>query len=310
MAAVAAIQKSILHLLDRFLHSPALLGYVAVGTLAAFLSGGWSELFSEAVNLCLLAFFAVVIFIFTTNRSGEPVAIKRPAAELIAGFVLFALIFLGDVFFFHLIKFTPFNRLSESLYQSAFVFCSGVPPHPPKWLADYLGNAMMSTVVELIPALLLFLAFGYGVRGMGLKNHFWKLTLILLVLSILFGLSGYRSLPLYQYPLQRTLMIYFVSLFINGIPEELFMRGYLLPRLERCLKSPDGALVATSLLFSIAHIPVHIANGSSPLLAVVGAFSISYPSGLLWGYLYQRTRSVVPGILFHESVGILGGYFL
>jgi membrane protease YdiL (CAAX protease family) len=179
----------------------------------------------------------------------------------------------------------------------------------PSWSASYIGNAITSICIELIPILALFIAFGYGLLGMGLKTRYWKLTFVLLALTAIFGLSFHQSYPLYQYPILKTLILFLIQIFINGLPEELFFRGFLLPRFESILKSPVNALVITSLLFNASHFASIIANGNSIPIAILNVFNVWFPSGLLWGYLYQRTRSIVPGILFHTSFGILGAYF-
>jgi membrane protease YdiL (CAAX protease family) len=100
--------------------------------------------------------------------------------------------------------------------------------------------------------------------------------------------------------------LYGIGILVNALPEELFFRGLLLPRLERVLGSSLNALVLSALLFNALHVPIEIANGASLPVALLGVFGIGYPSGLIWGYLYVRTRSIVPGTLWHAANGNLG----
>lgn len=44
------------------------------------------------------------------------------------------------------------------------------------------------------------------------------------------------------------LALYLIGLFVNGLPEELFFRGLLLPRLETLLGNTLNALVLSALL--------------------------------------------------------------
>lgn len=106
-------------------------------------------------------------------------------------------------------------------------------------------------------------------------------------------------ISLFAHPFLETLALFGLQMLINGLPEELFCRGFLLPRLERVLKNPVNALVLTSILFNALHIPKNVAEGHSLPMALLGCLSAAFPSGLLWGYLYQRTRSIVPGVLLH-----------
>ena len=139
----------------------------------------------------------------------------------------------------------------------------------PAWAENYAGNAFLSILTQLLPAVILFLALGYGLDRMALKPRYWKLTFILLGITALLGLTARSNVPLYSQPLHRTLTILAISLFIYGLPEELFMRGFLLPRFERVLGSPINALVATSVLFNALHIPSDLAHAN--------------PSFALWG---------------------------
>lgn len=298
------------HLLSRLAGSPAMLAYLVVGMLAAAVQDGLRGLAVTALNYLILGFFAVLIRTMTGSRPAEPMPVRRPKAELTAGLALFALILFCDFLLFHLTRFPVlqpgFDRFVDRAYSlGRWISARGMP----EWTADYLGNAVTSTAVELLPALLLFLVFGYGPRGMGLRPRYWKLTFALLACTVLFALPSGQNDPLFQQPVGRTLTLFLVGIFIYGLPEELLLRGFLLPRLERVLDNPDYALILNSLLFNAAHIPSYIAQGSSVGAALLGVLSLSFPSGLLWGYLYQRTRSIVPGVLFHTAYGILGGYF-
>jgi membrane protease YdiL (CAAX protease family) len=107
-------------------------------------------------------------------------------------------------------------------------------------------------------------------------------------------------------PFYQVIALYLVGIFVNALPEELFFRGLLLPRLEKLAKNPLNALVISAILFNLLHVPIQIYHGSSALRALLGCFSIGYPSGLVWGYLYLRTRSIIPGTLWHAANANLG----
>jgi membrane protease YdiL (CAAX protease family) len=72
------------------------------------------------------------------------------------------------------------------------------------------------------------------------------------------------------------------------------------------LGNPLDALVVSALLFSALHVPIELSRGTPLSTALLGIVSIGYPSGLLWGYLYLRTRSVLPGTLWRAANGSLG----
>lgn len=107
-------------------------------------------------------------------------------------------------------------------------------------------------------------------------------------------------------PLIEVLGLYGIGIFINALPEDVFFRALLLPRLERFFANPLNALVVSALLFNAIHIPIMMSNGATLLMAVLEIFSIGYPSGLSWGYLCLRTRSILPGLFWHAANGNFG----
>jgi membrane protease YdiL (CAAX protease family) len=119
------------------------------------------------------------------------------------------------------------------------------------------------------------------------------------------GASGERvSLPLTpKAGLGWLLVMVLVQLFMVALPEELFYRGFLQPRLDalfcrrwKVLNGDVGpATLVTSALFAIGHL---VTIPSAHRLAVF------FPS-LLFGWLYTRTGSIWPGVLVHALSNVL-----
>jgi membrane protease YdiL (CAAX protease family) len=94
-----------------------------------------------------------------------------------------------------------------------------------------------------------------------------------------------------------------VQLLVVGLPEEVFYRGLLQPRLQlvlpprlRILGAPFGwATVVTSLLFALGHYLVDFAPGR---------LAVFFPS-LLFGWIRNRTGSVAAGAVFHGLSNVL-----
>ena len=74
--------------------------------------------------------------------------------------------------------------------------------------------------------------------------------------------------------------------------EEIIFRGLLFATFRRRF-GLIGAALASSLIFAVAH-----------GYGVVGLFSVLW-SGALWAWSYERTRSLVPGMLAHAAVNFL-----
>jgi membrane protease YdiL (CAAX protease family) len=87
------------------------------------------------------------------------------------------------------------------------------------------------------------------------------------------------------------LLIWAPMFFFNIVGEELFFRGYILPRQE--LAFPRGAWLLNACLWAL----FHVAFGWQLLLVLL-------PILFVQPYIAQRTRSTWPGIVIH---GVLNG---
>ncbi len=82
-----------------------------------------------------------------------------------------------------------------------------------------------------------------------------------------------------------------------GICEEIVFRGYLLAQFTSLTGNPVVALVIQALLFGVAH-----ANQGAVGAAVAGA------SGLLFGLVAWRRRSLLPCIACHVALDLAAGF--
>jgi membrane protease YdiL (CAAX protease family) len=77
----------------------------------------------------------------------------------------------------------------------------------------------------------------------------------------------------------------------NAVLEEIVVVGYLITRLEQLRWRPNTTLLASAVL-----------RGSYHLYQGFGAFVGNAVMGLLFGYLFQRTRRVMPLIIAHTII--------
>lgn len=83
----------------------------------------------------------------------------------------------------------------------------------------------------------------------------------------------------------KVLWIFFSAGLLAPVVEEIYFRGYLFQKLRLVLK-PREAIILQGLLFGIIHL--------SPI-----AYLSHTMMGILFGFLRYRTKSLLPGILFH-----------
>lgn len=269
---------------------PLLYVYFFAGlAVSYFCNGGVQALLRSLINLVILLCWVILIRLFTPS-SIEKIEIKKPHKEAII--IIFVYIYL---FLIGLIL-NKFGRVEiMNLAKNNIVLLN-------------LLNAVMNTIFLTVPMLLLYRILGYSFKDMGLVFNFKKLSLILLAITAFIGLLQ-KLISISN--LYQALLIYVIQIFINGFPEELIFRGFILSRLEKALNNPIYALILTTILFNAAHIPNFIIQNHYLSLQIILTylFNIVQPTGLVWGYLYLRTRSVVPGTLWHAATTVLGDIF-
>jgi membrane protease YdiL (CAAX protease family) len=88
-------------------------------------------------------------------------------------------------------------------------------------------------------------------------------------------------------------LVFLVSV-VNGIFEEMFVAGYIITALteRRGMWVAINASVVVRLLY-------HLYQGPIGVLTIV-------PMGLLYGYVYSRTRQLWPLVVAHVLVDIIG----
>lgn len=154
------------------------------------------------------------------------------------------------------------------------------------------GQTIM-TLAELI-IFISFISFKYKFIFLpAFKEWHWKHLFYsigsLLVLIILQRIIGtYFEVFDYDSSYSITGVKIILSVILTPVFEEIFFRGFLL---ERALRkyTPVTSILFISLLFGLSHFS----------FAGIANVILSFTSGLLYGYIYYRTRSVVLCILLH-----------
>lgn len=89
-----------------------------------------------------------------------------------------------------------------------------------------------------------------------------------------------------------------LGFFTAAIPEEI-MRTLFQSRLGAVLKSKSIAWFTVALVWALQHIPTFTSGGEGDYHnATISALGI-LPIGLLWGYLNERYKSIVPSVIIH-----------
>lgn len=116
----------------------------------------------------------------------------------------------------------------------------------------------------------------------------FSISLIILLPYALFEIFNGRVFIL---PSIETLIFH---LTVVAIPEELFFRGLI----QEGFGNNKFSILITSLMFSIAHLPVFIFENNSyaPLTF--------FPS-LVIGYIYWKRKNILPCVIFHFTANVI-----
>ncbi|MDW2876149.1 MULTISPECIES: CPBP family intramembrane glutamic endopeptidase [Bacillaceae] len=191
-----------------------------------------------------------------------------------------------------------------------------VQPLYAEWFKDdlYAGTLTGLTIAVILMAGVYFTALRpkklswreVGVKGFALKD--WKLiglysavllagAVIIVVLTSFIGNTWENSKTeaMQQNVTFFTVLIAFISAaVISPIYEEIFYRGFLY-RWLRTRMGLKGALLLSSLIFTIIHIPTY------------NVMPVNFFSGILFALAYERTGSIWPPVLIH---GLTNGFMV
>ncbi|OXT17949.1 CPBP family intramembrane metalloprotease [Bacillus sp. OG2] len=191
-----------------------------------------------------------------------------------------------------------------------------VQPFYAEWLKDdlYAGTLTGLTIAVILMAGVYFIALlpkrlswrEAGVKAFSSKD--WKLiglysvglligAVIIVVLTSFIGNSWENSKTeaMQQNVTFFTVLIAFISAaVISPIYEEIFYRGFLY-RWLRTRMGLKGALLLSSLIFTIIHIPTY------------NVMPVNFFSGILFALAYERTGSIWPPVLIH---GLTNGFMV
>ena len=127
-----------------------------------------------------------------------------------------------------------------------------------------------------------------------------------LVAGVASGLIGFIVLPERSLPPNLGLELAVgvpLWLLVASPFQEFFFRGWLQPRLEDRLGKAVGLLAATAG-FTVWHYCWPLGAESSVPLATIEGLAATFGAGLIYGYSFQRTGSILAPWLAHALSGV------
>jgi len=159
-------------------------------------------------------------------------------------------------------------------------------------------------------------------ESLGLKKGNVKQGILWLSLILIFLIGGtyFRAFLLHK---SVSLVFAFSFSFImtitlGPISEEIFHRGLLQTKLEKILGETWG-IVFPAIIFALIHVPKLLFAKdyvlvSAPLLPALSnpvmSLFVFFGLGMLFGYIYQGTKSIYYAIVAHIFVNLIMGVFI
>ncbi len=169
-----------------------------------------------------------------------------------------------------------------------------------------IAAQLVSTLFLVVPVFVLTLLSGRGLKSIFVSwpTRWWPLLIgvVGFVFYFLFALSGRaeRLFPTNGMTRGHFLALTPVILLLvlcNGLREELWFRGLFLKKYGKFL-SPFSANLLSALIFASFHVQVQYTPALIPFLI------IALVLGLVFGYLMQKSDSLLPSLLFHAGSDI------
>ncbi len=137
------------------------------------------------------------------------------------------------------------------------------------------------------------LVYGLSLKDLGFKNFrkgfIYGLGASFFILPVYVVVCyGFKGYVVENSHLAELIMFYLIY---TAIPEEIFFRGFMYASIENefIFWKFSKANLVTSFLFALAHVLIYY----NPAM-----FKTFFPS-LVFGFLYERTGSVIAPIIFH-----------
>jgi uncharacterized protein len=235
-----------------------------------------------------------------------------PSELVIAYTIALSLIFLAITIFLHSRQTLKdyWQILFSFFITSLALFLDFIVNIPANTMNGFLLDMLVSASIVVSVIILFTKISGNSFGTIFLKKGNIKLGIIVgLVGFFIFAIS---AIPVAEFMFQgQNLSLYKVIawlpwiipiVLLNGVREELLYRGLFLKKYEIKL-GPKTSNLLQAIIFSLSHSVAGVGlNSYTPFIWALVIFTFAL--GLAWGYIMQRTDSIIGSVLFHAGTDI------
>jgi uncharacterized protein len=177
--------------------------------------------------------------------------------------------------------------------------------HYPEWIDEFVAKPL----IYLIPTLILLASEKKSFSSLGFSRKNFSRNVIIGLLAGLFLVGESLITKRLKYgfltfnPDNLSLYLLFGNYFISlatGFTEEVVFRGYIQTRLTIVFNSAYFAIVLSSILFTVVHLPLIIFVLKYSLFETLTYCFLIFILGILNGILFNQTKSLTTPIITHS----------
>ncbi len=222
---------------------------------------------------------------------------KRTKKQSVLGFLLSSITAVVVILLFYLVIAGLLSAISYLSFSYGYVSANtyNYLLYVATLLALSISVFLYMVTYRSVPVNGLPKRLGFGLRQLSFKNLelgvmiFAVVLCLELVVGLLSALTNVQiNTNVGQVFTGAPLWFFVFTALIEPINEEIFFRGFLVPRI---------GVLPSAIVFGLAHYSYNSTFG----IEVIAAFIF----GLLSGYIYKRTNSLYPGMLAHVLVNSL-----
>jgi membrane protease YdiL (CAAX protease family) len=287
--------------------TPLLIVYATVNLLAAIFEFGPSHF---PIDVALLAVYISAIHFATRARPIAPGVDEAPVdrsrdIRLVISVMVLQLAGVTLAWF----VFIPHGFPAA---WAASLGAAGIPA----LIAGKASAAMLTVPLVLLPTVVAVAAFRVRARDVGLTARPADLILGVALAATAVGVGagdaaagGHPGLLWQLAPLPIVAATTALQSLVNALPEELAYRGVIFARLMPWLGRPGNSLAISTMAWGLYHVPSFVVGGT-PIWLALPMGLLGALQGLVFGYLFYRTRSIWPGVIWHTSITGVGLMFV
>jgi uncharacterized protein len=237
---------------------------------------------------------------------------KVPSELMLAYTIALSFIFLGiSIFLRSRQSLKNYWQILFSFFiASLALFFDFLVNIPADTMTGFLLDMLVSASILVSVIILLTKISGNSLGSIFLKRGNIKLGII--VGFIGFFIFAITAIPVAEYMFQGQnlnldkviawLPWIIPIVLLNGVREELLYRGLFLKKYEAKL-GPRTSNLLQAIIFSLSHSVAGVGlNSYTPFIWALVIFTFAL--GLAWGYIMQRTNSIIGSVLFHAGTDI------